>query len=358
MNGRFCAARPTGVQRVAGELVRRLVPAAEVVLHLPRGAPTPAWPAAVVRRPGVLSGPLWEQAELPWRRARDAHDVALDPANAGPRGGGRRVLVLHDVFPLDHPEWYGPAFRRWFAAAVAPSARRAERVVTFSRWARDRAVAVLGLDPGRVDVIRQGVEPFDRPPPDDVLRRTRARLDLPPRFLLATGGGDPRKNVAFLDGLLQRLEPRLPLVVVGDAYAHVQAAGGPDPGGDMRRVGHVGDDELRALYRLATVFCFPSLGEGFGRPPLEAMAGGTPVVAADYGCAAEVLGEGAERLPLDPDAWARAVAELAEDGPARRRAVEAGRRRAAAYRWSDAADGLLRACREAAGEGRPAGAPA
>lgn len=350
VNGRFIAARPTGVQRVARELVRRLPSSVDVTLHVPRGAAADGWPDTFRPRPGVLGGPLWEHVELPLRRARNGYDVALDPANAGPRLGIGRVMVLHDVFPLTNPAWYGRAFRWWFASAVAPSARRADRVVMFTRWARDRAVDALGLDPARVRLVGQGVEPFDEPLPAAVVHRTRERLGLPHRFILATGGGDPRKNVEFLVPLLDRLDG-LSLVVVGEGYRHVHASGDGAPA-SVRRLGHVSDLQLRALYRAATVFCFPSLGEGFGRPPLEALASGTPAVVAGYGCAAEVLGDAAARVALDPEAWIEAIGELAEEGPVRRGAIAAGLRRAAEHRWADAADALARVCRDVAGERR------
>ncbi|MBW3534814.1 MAG: hypothetical protein KY453_06275, partial [Gemmatimonadetes bacterium] len=221
VNGRFCAVRPTGVQRVARELVRRLPGSADVTLHLPRRASAAGWPQPVRTRFGRLDGPLWEQLELPWRRGRDGYDVALDPANAGPRTGDRRVLLLHDVFPVTHPEWYGAAFRRWFVAAVAPSARRAARVVMFTRWAREQAVDALGLDPARVAVLGQGVEPFDEPVTDEEARRALERFGLPPAFVLATGGGDPRKNTLFMEEVAAHLHG-LPVVVVGAAYGHVQ----------------------------------------------------------------------------------------------------------------------------------------
>ncbi len=373
VNGRFLAARPTGVQRAARELVVRLADTVDVTLHLPRGVGEGSCLRASRVQAGVSAGPFWEQVELPWRRARDGYDVALDPANAGPRTGRRRVLVLHDAFPVTHPEWYGPAFRHWFAASVAPSARRADRVVMFTRWAADQATEALGLDPARIRIVGQGVEPFDVPPSPDEVAAVRTRFGLPERYLLAAGGGDARKNVAFVAALLPRLDG-LPLAVVGAGYPHVHAddgaASGPDVGDvvdgpwpaarhpgdgprpDIRRLGHVSDDELRALYRGAAVFCFPSRAEGFGRPPLEAMGVGTPVVAADYGAAEEVLSDAAVRLPPDPDAWADAVLELADEGPARRRAVAAGLDRAAAFRWSDAATALAGVCREVAAVSR------
>lgn len=352
VNGRFYAARPSGVQRVADALVRGLCDRAEVTLQVPRGCPVPGEVARRARvRAGRLGGQAWEQLELPLRRGGGV--VAVDPANAGPAWGGRRVLVLHDVLPLSHPAAYAPGFRRWFGQVVARAARRARVVVMFSEWAREEAIRRIGLPPDRVRVIPQGIEPFHEPAPPDLVRRTLERFQIHGPFILAAGGGDPRKNAGFLGEVLERLPPGpdgpVPLVLVGAGYSHVHAAA-PLPGASkrIRPVGHVTDDELRALYTAARVFCFPSLAEGFGRPPLEAMGCGTPVVAAAYEAGAEVLGDAAIRLPLDAAAWCGAVSDLLSDDALHASRRAAGLRHARAFRWDAAADALLLACADAA----------
>ncbi len=359
VNGRFVVARATGVQRVARHLIEQLRVREDVVLYLPRGCPPP-WADDGRVRTGLLRGIPWEQLELPVRTLLGPADVALDPANTGPLRGGRRVLVLHDVFPITNPEWYTTSFRAWFRL-VGRAARRAERVVMFSEWAKRQAVRALGLRPARVVVATQGTSPFDHPPPLEHVDATLTRFGLSPGYLLTVGAGDGRKNLAFLDHVLRRLRERgIPdarLVMVGTAYGHVQRSGHqPGPRLPIRRLGHVTDRDLHGLYAGAGAFCFPSLAEGFGRPPLEAMACGTPVIAADYGCAREVLGHAAEILPLDPGAWVDAIAGLLTDRSKRRRRIEAGRAHAAGYRWEDAARQVLAACRAALGES-PGAAP-
>lgn len=375
VNGRFLVARPTGVQRVARELVGRLADRADVTLHVPRGCVVPEDLRARTRvRRGALRGPLWEQLELPLR-AR-AGGIELDPANAGPLLGGRRVLLLHDVLPLTHDDAYTPAFRRWFRHVVGRAARRAALVVLFSEWGRDEAIRHLGLKRDRTAVIGQGVEPFDAPADPADVRRTLARFGIEGPFILAPGTGDPRKGGAFLRTVVEGLgeppagAPRPTLVLVGAPYGHVHApadgqahAGaevraevppaGPAPDGRpaIRTLGHVSDDELRALYSAARVFCFPSAAEGFGRPPLEAMACGAPVLAGDYGAAPEVLEGAATLLPRDPARWRSALRAFLYDDALAARAAQAGRRHAAGFRWDAAADRLLALCRRVAAEG-------
>lgn len=360
VNGRFLGARVTGVQRVARQLVAALAEVADVTLYLPGGIePEMEGSFRVVR--GALRGVPWEQVELPARTFRNGLALSLDPANAGPILGSGRILVLHDVFPVSHPEWYTPAFRHWFGYAVARAARRADRVVMFSEWARQEAVRSLGLRPERVEVISQGTAPFEEPPDARSTSESLQRLGLRRGYILATGEGDPRKNTAFLLEALRSLDCLEPptLVLTGEPYRHVHAAtavgGGPVP---VRRLGFVSDDDLRALYAGAGVFCFPSRGEGFGRPPLEAMACGAPVIAADYGSAREVLGTAARILPLDPRAWLNAIRPLLRDPGERRLWSREGRLHAATYGWDRAAQQLLEICRSVMGEERCAAATA
>lgn len=361
VNGRFLGTRVTGVQRVARQLVDALTEHADVRLYLPRGTEAPAavrGRCTVTR--GVLRGVPWEQLELPLRTLRDGVALSLDPANAGPLAGGRRVLILHDVFPVTHPGWYTAGFCRWFRLAVAGAARRAERVVMFSEWAKQEAVRALGLPEQRVVVATQGTAPFDGPPPPAVVHATLERLGLRPGYILATGEGDARKNVGFLLDALPGLHaPDPPTVVLtGAPYAHVHAATVSREGRfPVRRLGFVPDHELRALYAGAGIFCFPSRAEGFGRPPLEAMACGAPVIGADYGSAREVLGSAATILPLEPRAWVEAIAALLADPGERSRRSRAGLAHAAGFRWKVAAEQVLEACKSVLADGRPGPAP-
>jgi glycosyltransferase involved in cell wall biosynthesis len=352
VNGRFYAARVTGVQRFALEVAERVLPGA--TLFLPAGAEPPARLPAdtrVVR--GRLGGHAWEQLELPAAARRDACDAMLHMAGTAPLGSAGDVLVVHDVLPLTHPAWFGRGFRAWRRAVLRRTAPRAGQVVTVSQWARREIVRTLGISPARVVVAPQGLAPFDRPAPESEVARVRARYGLGGPFLLTVGAGDPRKNLPFLGRVLRRWRERgdepPPLLVAGAPHPRLFGpAGDWPPDVDIRLPGRVDDADLHALYTAASALCFPSLAEGFGRPPLEALACGTPAVVADYAAAEEVLGGAARIVPLDPDAWVDALeAVLAEE-----RLPASGVEVAARYRWDDAAAAVEAACREAASERR------
>jgi glycosyltransferase involved in cell wall biosynthesis len=355
VNGRFLAAAQTGVQRFALEIARRLLPEADVVLLLPREVEVPAELGTVERVEGRLKGHAWEQVELSDMVRRAGAEVCLNLANAVPAAGGPHAVVLHDSIVFDHPEWFGARYGLWHRRVLLPAARRAGAVGSLSRDAADRVARVLARPAHEIVVIPQGAAPFDHPASDGAVAQARRRLRIEGPYLLTLGAGDPRKNVGFLEELVAHWpsdgasQPPT-LVIVGDAAARVFAASTPRKSSQASviRVGRVDDETLRALYSGAAAFCFPSLAEGFGRPPLEALACGAPVLAAPYGPAREVLRYAAEILPLERDAWLGSLRRLVQQGPPPGFAEKAGAV-VGAHRWEDGVQATLELCARAAG---------
>jgi glycosyltransferase involved in cell wall biosynthesis len=230
-------------------------------------------------------------------------------------------VTLHDVQHLDLPSMFPRSERLFRSVAWDRSVRTADRVIAISAVVRDRAVARLGVDPARVRVVPLGLD-HDELQPADVTREP---------FLLYPARAWPHKNHARLFeafALLRREQPELRLVLTGGGTFP------PAPEGvDVR--GHVDRAELVSLMQRASALVFPSLYEGFGLPPLEAMACGCPVASSDAAALPEVVG-GAARLfdPHDPRAIADAVRDVL-DAPAEW--TERGLRRAAELSWDETA---------------------
>jgi glycosyltransferase involved in cell wall biosynthesis len=245
-----------------------------------------------------------------------------------PRAPTATVVSLHDMQHHEHPEFFSAPERVFRRFAYDRAAMSADRVVTLSEHARAQIVERLGIPGERVDVAHCGVD-HERftPEPTDV----DATLDLPERYLVYPANLWPHKNHERLLRAFVRADvPELHLVLTGQTYGRRLAL----PDARVRHLGHVPADWLPALYRRATAAVFPSLFEGFGMPPIEAMACGTPAAVSDRGATAEVCGDAALRFdPEDEEPIADAIRRIVEDGAAREQLRERGLQRAARYRW-------------------------
>jgi glycosyltransferase involved in cell wall biosynthesis len=309
---------------------------------------------------GRAARAVWEQTLLPRALLRMRARVFHSPHHSlpVPRAGARRVVTVHDVTFRLLPWRYPPARRLYMRAVTALSARRADAVIVPSRATARDLVRLYRVRPERVAVIPEAPPPSMRVVEDGgVLVAARARLRLPARFVLSVGTLEPGKNRDALLRALSLLRARgLPhaLVVVGQRGwgGETLAALAHRLGVDDAVVftGYLPDADLPLVYNLAEAFVFPSWREGFGLPPLEALACGTPVVASDRPALPEVLGDAALYAPPDrPDAIADALERVLTDDRLREGLRSRGLRRAATYSWQRAARETLAVYRSVVG---------
>jgi glycosyltransferase involved in cell wall biosynthesis len=315
-----------GWRRLAGELpsgvqpVRRPLPAG-LLMRLWRGLDRPAvesWAGAV----DLVHGTNY--VVPPARRAA-------------------RLVSIHDMAPVLYPELCAPATAR-YPALMRRAVQSGSHVHTGSRTVGAEIVGHLGVDPGRVHVVLYGLEPPHRPhsgaPDQPVGGGGRP-------YILGLGTLEPRKNFARLIQAFDLIAgefPDLDLVIAGApgwGREEVERAAVASPyARRVRLPGRVADPG--GLLASATVFAYPSLYEGFGFPPLEAMSLGVPVVASDAGSLPEILGDDALLVPPgDVEALAGALRAAVADSAVRGRLVAAGPGRAGRYRWEDSAAGLV-----------------
>ncbi len=295
INARFLTHRVTGVERYAREVTRRVASSYEegrVVGVAPRSADGEDTLGYPVVKAGVGSGHPWEQLELPLLRP-SARALLWSPCNVGPLAVARQVLTLHDVFSLSRPEWVSRPFHLWYRTLLPPLTRRVRAVITVSRWSRDQIMEHLNVPEEKLVVIPEGVDPRFSPPDREAMERTRRALDLPDEYVLALGSLEPRKNLERVVLAWSRLpeESRPPLLIAGGSGLS-QVFGSYDAGRlvgrhGVRLLGYVPDEHLPALYAGATLFVYASLEEGFGLPPLEALACGADVVTSNTSAMAE-----------------------------------------------------------------------
>jgi glycosyltransferase involved in cell wall biosynthesis len=284
-----------------------------------------------------IKGHVWEQLYLPTLLRQR---LLWSPGNTGPLTVSRQVLTVHDAASLDHPEWFERKFALWYNALLPRLVRKVRAIITVSNFSKERIVQLTDVRPEAVHVISNGVEPRFRPADPETVEEVKARFDLRSPYLLFVGSLEPRKNLKLLIEAWQlgRFEGATLAVVGASGHLFRRLQFDPVPQG-VRLLGRVEDDILPVLYSGAAGFVYPSVYEGFGLPPLEAMACGCPVAVSDIPAHREVCGETAMYFdPFNPEELSSTLDSLLRlDKPARTSYLERGLRHAATYDWEHAA---------------------
>jgi glycosyltransferase involved in cell wall biosynthesis len=259
------------------------------------------------------------------------------------------VITIHDCIHLRFPQYLPHRAAHVYARTfMALGARRARRIITVSQASKEDIQHYLHTPSEKIEVIHNGLDGrFLEPPDEENVSRVRDRFLLNSPFVLYAGNIKPHKNVDRLIEAFALMRKTghedVKLLIIGDELSKY-------PGlrrlvhrhhlhKHVRFLGFVPDTTLAALYRLAQAFVFPSLYEGFGFPPLEAMASGTAVVTSNVSSLPEVVGDAALLIdPLDPAALAAAMSQVLGDDVLRADLVRRGHIRAQAFSWARAAD--------------------
>ncbi len=305
---------------------------------------------------------LWHRLRLPlWAELfTGAVDIFHSPDFVlPPVRHARTMLTVHDLSFMRYPQCADANLRAYLNQVVPRSVRRADLVLADSQSTKDDLAELLGVEPKKIEVVYPGVEERFRPIEDQtLLKEVRERYNLPPRFILGLGTLQPRKNFtrlieAFASGQVGKYASEqvdkwasLHLVIAGgkgwlyeDIFATVERLGLEEK---VLFPGFVADADLPALYNLAELFVFPSLYEGFGLPPLEAMACGRPVVTSNASSLPEVMGEAGLMVEAtDVEGLAEAMQRVLEDDALREGMIARGLEQASKFTWEQAAAKLL-----------------
>lgn len=333
INARELGGPITGIPRYAKNIIKHLE-----FLGLPCETIAPS------RRLLGLRGALWEQFCLPWHLNKD--DLLWSPSCKGPFCHKKQVVTVHDLVMYDHKElhptskmgklwnFYYPKF--WSQVLT---------VITVSNYTKQRLMEVCHIPETKIRVIYEAAEEHFRPVTQEAKEATKKKYDLSKeQYILSVAALNPRKNLGTLikawDVLRPQLGGQVNLVLVGMLYFNTSLAqlGLDNLPEDVILTGHVDDCDLPALYAGASAFVYPSLYEGFGLPPLEAMACGTPVVVSNVSSLPEVCGEAVVYIdPYSVDSLAEGILSVLTDRALSSHLSEKGLARVAEFSWERAA---------------------
>jgi len=334
---------------------------ADLVLYLDGKLPKPEIPVSrdiPVRVLQACCSRVWSAWTFPRALKEDGIQVAHVQYTIPPRMPCPTITTIHDVSFKRLPEFFTLKDRLILNWSTKRASKKAVRVIVPSQHTKEELVGLYGIDPGKIAVTYEGVDkqfqPMDR---TTAIGLISEKYGIQPPFVLTLGVIQPRKNLGrLIEGfaaLKGNVESEHKLVIVGkqgwkeaDLQGRIKALGLAN---DVIRTGYVPYEDLPALYSAADVFVYPSVYEGFGLPPLEAMACGTPVITGDRSSLPEVVGEAGVMVdPYDPDAFAKAMAKVLSSESLRAEMRTRGLSQASKFSWDKMASETLEIYREVA----------
>lgn len=354
INGRFLIAKRTGVQRAAYNLIKALFDADQENEYFLFTSEDQAqeWNYPNVKvvtsrlKPGDnFRNHLWEQFVLTRLAKKFKVDILHSPANMAPLFyRGASIVHIHDLCFVVNPQWYSYLFHTAYNFAIPRLAKRASRVITNSNNSRNDLLQFYEVDAGKVRLIYWAVDQtFGKVP------ATEKAISEEGDYILYVGSLEPRKNIGMLIEAFEKLKAENPsvktkLILIGGesplfASARLQIKNFHQ---DVVFKGFVSDEELRAYYKSAKVVAYPSLYEGFGLPPLEAMASGAPVVTSNSSSLPEVVGDAALMVsPYDCNQLASTLLNVLNDENLRREMRRRGFTQVKKFNWYRVARNVL-----------------
>jgi glycosyltransferase involved in cell wall biosynthesis len=348
INGRFLAAKRTGVQRAAYNLIKSLInidhsnhyylfTSEDQVSNPDWQSPNVTVVPSRIREGENIRNHIWEQVTLPRLSRKYQVDLLHSPANLAPLFyRGKSVIHIHDLCFIVNPQWFSFSFRTLYNLVIPRLAQRAAKVITNSNNSRNDLLHYCSLSADRVSQIYWAVD-------DHFLQENQTIDDQTPTepYILYVGSLEPRKNIGTLLEAYEMLRTQHPLLT-----PKLILIGGESPlfaevrlkikkyKEDILFKGFVNDNQLRSYYRAAKLFVYPSLYEGFGLPPLEAMAAGVPVVTSLTSSLPEVVGQAALMVsPYNSGQLAEAMSQILYDPALAQRLVAAGKQQVQKFNW-------------------------
>ncbi len=334
INARFLTQKITGVQRFGMEISKQLQNFCDCVFISPPNILYDDLSKELnVQIIGRSSSHIWEQFELPIYLKQMGSPLLFNYNGLGPIFYPNKIITIHDLSFMENPQWFSWQYSMFYKFFTSVSANYSKKIVTVSKFSKDEIIRKLNLSSSKIDIIYNAVSMNET---DD----TNNLIGSP--YILTVSSLDPRKNLNRLIEAFNKLGlSDYKLVVVGSSNKIFNKSNKSIANENIIFWGHADNKELISLYKHADLFVFPSLYEGFGIPPLEAMSVGCPVISSNATSLKEVCGDAAVFIdPYDINSISTAIQKLINDKEIRSRLIEAGYKNVARFSWRKSAEKL------------------
>jgi len=330
INARFLTQKLTGVQRFAIEIARQLKVLIPTVRFV---APSNIIHHNLAKEFDVLvigkrSGVVWEQVDLPIFLKKNGDPFLVNLCNVAPLFYRNQAITLHDVAFLVNPDWFSSSFVKFYKFLIPRIAKKARIVFTVSDFSKSEIVKYIGIDPRKIKVIYNGISDLSTP---------KYTGEAYGNYILTVGSIEKRKNIlALIEAFKAMPNEDIKLVIVGDVNPIFNNKGNEmmKTNGNVVFTGRVDDAHLAGLYTNAQMFIYPSLYEGFGIPPLEAMAYGCPTIVSDIDSLREVCAEASLYVnPQSSKSISEGIMLLKNDEVLRNSFIVKGKRNITRFSW-------------------------
>ena len=333
INAKFLSQKLTGVHRYSIELCKHLpthLGVHEIVLVGPKDAVMVEELSHLrFEKWGKLRGNLWEQLELPFFLKKNGNPLLVNFSGISPVSYSHKILYIHDLAYLHHPEWFSKNFSRAYNLLLPRNARKAKKVFTVSQYSKKDIVKNYKLSPEKVEVVYASAsERFQN-------------LNLEKEdFVLMVSSLDPRKNMKRAIEAFLNVKTDYKLVIIGDKMKSFSNPHLEKFKKEERIIftGYLSDVELINYYNRAKIFLYPSLFEGFGIPPMEAQKCGCPAIVSEVSCLPEVYGDSVLYCnPFETESIQSSIEKLISDENLRKSLVKKGFENADRFSWEKSA---------------------
>ncbi|WP_339239751.1 glycosyltransferase family 1 protein [Geobacillus sp. FSL W8-0466] len=355
INGRFLTQSITGVQRYAFELIHsldniigkngKLQANFEFIILTPKKIKHNLRLENIrVKKIGVFKGHLWEQINLPFLTSGR---LLINLCNTAPILKRYQLVTIHDANVYANPRNFSLLFRLWYKFLFKIISKKSKKLITVSNFSKSELEHYLNINNNKIKVIYEGKEQIlNINSEQNILRKHNLQCK---RYLLAVSSLSPNKNFKSVIQAIQLLKDiKVDIVIAGGTNPKV-FSDSRDIGktANVKYIGYVSDNELKSLYENAAGFIYPSFYEGFGLPPLEAMACGCPVIVSNVASLPEVCGDAALYIdPYSPEDIAEKIKLLLSDDKLRKELRRKGLERAKMFSWEKCAEETIKVIEE------------